>query len=233
MSDQEQSVEDIVRAVDAADTHILHRNNYTALTYNRQVQCRICGSPSRGLPNAENVEEVVNTLLIRNKTVRSIMETIEPVVAEWPEEWRPTRNSIQNHKDRHFNFRLSAAREIMERHAREQMANFEEAKGTIITAAGVLELILESGTEAIMTGDVIPDVKETMAAAMKLEDFKQSGVVSNAELISELDNIIKAVQKHVSPEQMERIHQELSEEPEALPAPSDDVSEAIDAEVVE
>jgi hypothetical protein len=140
----------------------------TALEYFRAERCRICGLDERDWPNAIHVRTIIDRELMNNATYKAALDAIEPFVAEWPPDQRPTYTAVRNHAKRHLKRDQALVRQLMESHALDAGVDVEQGEGSILTAGGVLALIAQKGYEQVRDGDAAPTIGETIAASRAL-----------------------------------------------------------------
>jgi hypothetical protein len=140
----------------------------TALEYFRAERCRICGLDDRGLPNSTVVRITIDRELMINATYQAALDAIEPFVAEWPPDQRPTYTAVRNHAKKHLKRDQALVRQLMEAHALDAGVDVEQGEGSILTPGGVLALILQKGYVRVRDGEAAPTIGETIAASRAL-----------------------------------------------------------------
>jgi hypothetical protein len=115
---------------------------------------------------------------------------------------RVTVDSIRNHTARHFPVQQVARatyREILERRAKENNADFVEGVATAITPMAFLETVMVKGYEALVDPDTTVDVKTGMIAAGRLQELNDSraGQPDMAGMLAEMGHIIETVRTFV------------------------------------
>jgi hypothetical protein len=157
------------KAVAAAFREDLERKaRVTALEYFRADRCRICGLDDQDLPNSIDVRTIIDRELMSNATYKAALDAIEPFVAEWPPDQRPTYAAVRNHAKRHLKRDQALVRQLMEDHALDAGIDVEQGEGSILTPGGVLALIAQKGYEQVRDGEAVPTVGETIAASRAL-----------------------------------------------------------------
>jgi len=73
-----------------------------ALEYSRAERCRICGLDERDLTNAIDLRIIIDRELMNDATYRAAVDAVEPFVAEWPLDQRPTYAAVRNHARKHL-----------------------------------------------------------------------------------------------------------------------------------
>jgi hypothetical protein len=119
-------------AVAAALREDLERGaRLTALEYFRAERCRICGPDERDRPNSTVVRITIDRELMSNATYKAALDAIEPFVAEWPPDQRPTYTAVRNHAKRHLRRDQALVRQLMEAHALDAGVDVEQGEGSI------------------------------------------------------------------------------------------------------
>lgn len=150
---------------DALKQGLDHAAELKVLEYIRAQRCRICGLEERDWPNAIDVQRIIDRELMNSATCRSALEAVEPLVAEWPPDQRPTYAAVRNHSKNHLKRDQALVRQLMEAHALDAGIDVEQGEGSILTAGGVLALILQKGYEQVRDGRATPTIGETIAAS--------------------------------------------------------------------
>jgi hypothetical protein len=140
----------------------------TAWQYFRAERCRICGLDGRDWPNSSLVRITIDRELMSNATYKGALDAIEPFVAEWPPDQRPTYTAVRNHAKRHLKSDEAHVRRLMEAYAVDAGVDVEEGEGSILTPGGVLALIAQKGYEQVRDGEAVPTIGETIAASRAL-----------------------------------------------------------------
>jgi hypothetical protein len=157
------------KAVASALREDLERNaRLMASEYFRAERCRICGLDGRDWPNSALVQVIIDRELMSNATYRAALDAIEPFVAEWPPDQRPTYTAVRNHAKRHLKRDQALVRQLMEAHALDAGVDVEQGEGSIFTPGGVLALIAQKGYEQVRDGEAAPTIGETIAASRAL-----------------------------------------------------------------
>jgi hypothetical protein len=136
--------------------------------YGRAERCRICGLESEHLPHAFEVNCIIDRELMRNATYKEVLEAVEPLVAEWPAEKRPTYSAVRNHAKQHLRRDEAFVRELLEQHAREDGIDVDDGQGSILTPKGLLAFVMEKGFEEMQKYQMTPTVSETISASKAL-----------------------------------------------------------------
>jgi hypothetical protein len=198
--------EDLARGADA-----------TAMQYARADRCRICNLDRRDLPNAIDVQILVDYELLSNSTYKGALDVVADLVAEWPADDRPTYTAVRNHARRHLDRDQVLLRQVMETYAAEAGVDVEQDEGSILTPRGVLTVVLQKGYEEITAGRATPTIAETIDASRAM------GVIENERLKAELAEarrqvrLLSTVVQEVSPQDAEAATRSMA----ALPAGPD------------
>jgi hypothetical protein len=139
-----------------------------ALEYFRAERCRICSLDGRDWPNSTLVQVIIDRELLANATYKAALDAIEPFVAQWPSDQRPTYTAVRNHAKRHLKSDEAHVRRLMEAHAVDAGVDVEQGEGSILTPGGVLALIAQKGYEQVRDGEAVPTIGETIAASRAL-----------------------------------------------------------------
>jgi hypothetical protein len=169
--------------------------------YRVDPRCHICAAPDRGVPNGVAIRNFIDELLMVPKGYASILKLIEPLMESWPEDARVSRYSLMRHAKNHLRWEQAAARRIAERHA-QRAGKRDEASERMLTTEVVLETVQQRGYEAVVSGEVTPSVRDTLAANAALREIEKEteGAYTTAELLSQLDKIIQIMREIVPPE---------------------------------
>ncbi|HET9724333.1 MAG TPA: hypothetical protein VFR44_10910, partial [Actinomycetota bacterium] len=136
--------------------------------YRRADRCRICGVGVSDRMNAKTVRITIDEALMSGATYKAALAAVEPFVAEWPPEERPTYAAIRNHAKRHLNSDEALIRALMEAHAIGAGVDVEDGAGSIVTPGGIFALVAQKGYEQLRDGDAVPTVGETIQASRAL-----------------------------------------------------------------
>jgi len=120
------------------------------------------------------VRTLIDQLLVRGETYKRILQAIEPLQGK-VEDGRVSYHSIRRHQLRHLPVDELAIRAILERRARDAGLQVAIGDSPIITNAATLEVIRNAGFDGIVRGGLSPTVRETIQAAVALEQFDRSG----------------------------------------------------------
>jgi hypothetical protein len=147
---------------------------------------------------------------------------------------RVTIDSIRNHTARHFpvqNVAQATYRRILERRAQENGVDFVHAVATAITPMAFYETVMAKGYATLVDPDTQVDVGTGMIAAGRLQALMESraGGTSMAQLIAQLDRIIRAIHDSVPEELWDEILRKI-DGPVPADTPKDEFEECDGAE---
>jgi hypothetical protein len=204
--------------------------------YRTDPRCHVCSAPDRDVPNGWAVRNLVDELLVVPKTYAAILTLIEPLMETWPEDARISRHSLTRHSRNHLQWEKAAARQIAERNA-QKAGKVDEASERMLVSQAVLEAIQQRGYEALVSGEVTPSVRDTLAASSALREIEREaeGQFSVAEAFSQLDTVIQIMREIVPTEFHEAIlaRLEAGGRSSSAPATSDPAWDDIMAEMGE
>lgn len=182
--------------------------------YQIEPQCRVCRAP-------DEVHSLVDSLLLYGRTYASIERRIADVMDDWDPLDKISYWSIRNHQKRHLNFDAVAVREIAERRAAEAGRTILEGSRGLVTAYGLLELIMQRGWEDLANGTARPTVSEAMTAALSLEKLETADDREEDSAWVQLEMLVTAIKENTSPDQRRAIMKQLSAAREDLGVPID------------
>jgi hypothetical protein len=197
--------------------------------YGRSERCRICGMEADGLPHAFEVNCIIDRELMRNATTRQVLDAVEPLVAGWPDEMRPTYAAVRNHA-KHLRRDEVLVRELLEHHAREEGIDIDYGEGSILTPKGALALIVEKGVEGIQQDHIVPTVSETISASRTLEAIETERLRAELEEVRSRAKVMSSVLQQVAPEALAAVQRgELPERTrgEVVVVPESDQLDAV------
>jgi len=188
-----------------------------ALEYFRAERCRICGLDGRDWPNSTLVQVIIDRELLGNATYKEALDAIEPFVAQWPSDQRPTYTAVRNHAKRHLKSDEAHVRRLMEAHAVDAGVDVEEGEGSILTPGGVLALIAQKGYEQVRDGEAVPTISETIAASRALNAAETERLQEELDEERRRVRVLITVLEETSPDALRSL---IGSGPE-LPAKSD------------
>jgi hypothetical protein len=166
--------------------------------YRTDSRCHVCSAPDKDLANGGAVRNLVDELLLVPKTYAAILRLIEPLTKEWPDDCRISRHSLTRHAKNHLRWEQAAARQIAERSA-QKAGKRDEASERMLVSQAVLEAVQQCGYEALVSGEITPSVRDTLAASSALREIEREveGSYSVAEALSQLDTVIQTIREVV------------------------------------
>jgi hypothetical protein len=162
---------------DAERSHLPDREVIDGLDldYRREPRCLVCAADSE-------IRVLVDQLLVRGESYTRIIQAVES--EETDSSARPiSYASVRRHQQRHLPVDELGVRTIIEARARERGLQIALADSPIVTNAAVLEIVRNAGFEAILAGGLVPTVRETITAAValqQLDDEADSGAIVEA-----------------------------------------------------
>jgi len=205
---------------------------HPSVEYKTDHRCHVCSAPDRGVPNGAAVRNLVDDLLLVPKTYASILKLVEPLMESWPEGARISRYGLMRHAKNHLRWEQAAARKIAERHAK-KAGKIDEASERMLASEVVLETVQQRGYEAVVSGEVTPSVRDTLAANAALREIEReaSSGLSVADAFYQLDKIIQVMREIVPPEYHDAIFDRLDKEPTSSPPSADPAWDDITSEM--
>lgn len=137
--------------------------------------------------------------LMSNATYKATLDAIEPFVAEWPVDQRPTYTAVRNHAKRHLKRDQAFMRQLMEVHALDAGVDVEQGEGSILTSGGVLALIAQKGYEQVRDGEAAPTIGETIAASRALNAMETERLREELDEARRRVRLLNTVLQEVSP----------------------------------
>jgi hypothetical protein len=191
-----------------------------------EPRCRICRN--------DRVRKKVNDMLATGLSYAMIMRALNEDNAKLEKPDRVTIDSIRNHTARHFpvqNVAQATYRRILERRAQENAVDFVAGVATALTPAAYFETVMAKGYATLVDPDTKVDVSTGMIAASRLQAMIESRAsgTSVAQLIAQLDRIIRAIHDTVPEELWDEILDKI-DGPAAADRPKDEFEECDGAE---
>lgn len=182
------------------------------------IMTRIGGKdyPLKSVPNCKTCQSVhrmfIENALITGRTYKAIERSLpDETAAE-----NPTSDNISAHyKNGHMPLPQEVQRRIIERRATDIGRNLEDAAEMLVDKYTVAEMIVHKGAEKILTGDVDPNVAETLAAIKLLHDFeKQNEInVDQEAWIASVQVMMELAHEVMDDEQWSRFGRQLATNP--------------------
>ena len=182
--------------------------------------CRVCMSPYRF-----DIEEA----LISGRTYSKIVESL-------PED---SDLNVRNVKDHYLNEHLpleqAGIRRIVESRAERVGKSIEDSVESLIDGITLAEVVVQKTFEAIANSEVVPDIKDGMAAAKFLADMGEYDEAGGTDMLAVTEAFMvyhESAEQLMSPEQFEAFGKALSANPvlKALAAKYD--GDIVEGEIV-
>ena len=191
-----------------------------------EPRCRICRN--------DPVRKKVNDMLATGLSYAMITRAVEEDNTKLDKRDWITIDSIRNHTARHFpvqNVAQATYRRILERRAQENGVDFVNAVATAITPMAFYETVVVKGYATLVDPDTQVDVSTGMIAAGRLQALIESRASGTnvAQLIAQLDRIIRAIHDSVPEELWEGILHKI-DGPVPADTPKDEFEEHDGAE---
>jgi hypothetical protein len=191
-----------------------------------EPRCRVCRN--------DEVREKVNDMLAVGASYAMTLRAIADDNTRLDKHDRVTIDSIRNHTARHFpvqNVAQATYRRILEHRANENGVDFVNAVATAITPTAFYEVVMAKSYENLVDPDTQVDVRTGMIAASRLQAMIESRAsgTSVAQLIAQLDRIIRAIHDSVPQELWDEILRKI-DGPVPADTPKDEFEECNGAE---
>jgi hypothetical protein len=185
--------------------------------YKRAERCGICGPSEDQHPLRGHVVRVVDAMLLEGASYRDVLASIEPLVADLPEDGRPSYWQLRNHARRHLEADARIVRAIVEAEAVEGGVDLECHETPLVTPQAVFRITQQRFFEALVRRELQPTVREGLQASRFLdvaetEDLRRRLVQAEAN-ISLLLSVLREI---ASSEQIEIVYKRIGYE-QALP----------------
>lgn len=183
------------------------------------TKCRIC--------QTEGASEVANKMLTYGATYNDIMAILKPLNTRRPKDDQITINSISHHARNHFPLEEAAQavyRKLVEKRAAQAEVDFVNGVGGAVTALGFLDVVVQKGYENVIQESVTVGPDTAVRAAKEIaaiEAQRDAEDTDIAEVMSKMDQVIRAVREEADPATWERIRSRLTGESSARSAPQD------------
>jgi hypothetical protein len=190
--------------------------------FHLEPRCRVCRN--------DRMRKKVNDMLATGSSYAMIVRALAADNAELDVGDRVTIDSVRNHCGRHFpvqNVAKATYREILERRAKANGADFVGGLATALTPIAFFETVMVKGYETLVDSGTKVDVSTGMIAAGRLQSLIDSKDYSRDLLLMkvQVSQICEAV-KSIVPQEIwgaiiEKL-EELEQHPEALDVGTDD-----------
>ncbi len=189
-----------------------------------EPRCRVC--------RKDQMRTKVNGLLASGASYAMIARSLRDDNAKLDARDRVTIDSIRNHTVRHFPVQQTARatyREILERRAKENGADFIEGVATAITPMAYYETVMVKAYQTLVDEDTVVSVEQGAYAAKQLHELSRldAGVEKMAEMHVQMNRIVKVMREIVPA----RYHQAILDVLEGKePAPMREIEDADEVE---
>jgi hypothetical protein len=197
MSSPAQQPEDFFR--DTVERWVAEAQKSGQLDLTPSDKCRVCRDPV--------IMGLVNKMLARGFTAPDILDTLDAHNVKLKRDGKPqiTKDSIYNHRNRHFDTQAPAAaiwRKIQEDSAREQGMDWTEGVGTVLNAMSYYKTMMVKGYETLIDPMTVISPKDGADAAMKLHEIarKDESAFERAQMMADMGRIIEVVRQFVPSE---------------------------------
>lgn len=195
-------------------------------------RCATCMHPARFKIEAKLLQNFGYPAVARYVSELN-SKRLDGTIEEWPE---LTPAQIKNHfTNGHCAAEGEVLRALAEERAKERGIDLAEANGSYLDHVIVQKAILSRGYELLLSGQLEPDVKDTLAASKLLGDAEAAGASETSEQQWQefMSIYFDAVQSIVSREQWTEIKSRITAHPVFQAMKSTNSAEPIDAEVIE
>ena len=194
--------------------------------FHLEPRCRVCRN--------DQVRKKVNDLLASGASYAMVLRALGEDNAKFDKCDRITIDSIRNHCGRHFpvqNVAKATCREILERRAKANGADFIEGVANAITPIAFFETVMVKSYETLVDSDTEVDVNTGMIAAGRLQALIESRASGTriADLMVQMDHIIRAIHSSVPEELWPEILRKI-DGPVVADTPADEFEDGDDAE---
>lgn len=176
-------------------------------SYKPSGRCRICTSP-------ESIRSLIDTLILTPKAYIEIQKNIRllEIELERSEDEFITLDDIRKHARNHLPTNKNRVREIIEQKAAKKGKSFLRGED-LLTAEAFFQVIRDKGFDAIVEGDIAPNMAQIIYAQemlLKLEEQEKKDV-SQDSVFHELNLIIQAIREVIPQELQQKLYDKISE----------------------
>jgi len=202
-------IDEIVEAMELAP-----RNGFHA-----EPRCRVCRD--------DEIRTKVNDMLVTGASYAYIVRALGEDNSKCDRRDRVTVDSVRNHCRRHFPIQQVARatyRDIVERRAQENRVDFVNGVATALVPQAFYEVVMNEAFRRLVDGGTEVSVDTGLRAAEKLQSFldRRSEGPDVAEMMVQVDRIIKAVKSTVPESMWPEILSKIKGEDEASQPLEDD-----------
>lgn len=167
-----------------------------------EARCHTCQHPNR-------LE--IETLLVQGYAYRKVAEQVSEASGK-PISWWSIRD---HYKAEHLPLNTAALRRLSENRTRELGAALDEAADQIVDHVVVAKAILQVGYQRLASGEAVPDVKETLAAAKLVKEIEEAaaGALDTQAWSDAFVQFFETARSVMSPEQYAEFGHRLATNP--------------------
>lgn len=137
-----------------------------------QGRCRVCQHPES--------RTKVNTLLGYGMGESEILRYIEDLNEKRSKNNQITKDSIRNHKQRHFAVQAESAagyRRILERRKAQLSDEHTEAVSSLLTGMAYLDVVAQKGWQTLIKDETVVPYGDGLQAQLRLEEMVREGAI--------------------------------------------------------
>jgi hypothetical protein len=166
-----------------------------------QPRCKLCSAPEKDVSNGAAVVNLVDDLLCIPRSYASIMRTVAPLIADWPEEARFSKFSLMRHARRHLRFEQAAFRGMAD-HRRRDVERLGRGSQRMLDAGVLLAAVEQRGLDLLLQDEIRPTVRDAMAASTALRDLENEAqaTISPEDVLVQVEAIVQAIRYEVPAE---------------------------------
>lgn len=175
-------------------------------------RCGVCMHPGRFAIEEKLMLNFGYPAIIKYVSDQEVMKD-DGTVEHWPE---ISTMQIRHHRDAgHIALNSEMIKEITQRRAEAQGIDLENYTGQFVDHVVAQKIILQQGVEALIKGELKPDVKDVLAASKLLTDLEAANEAhASVEQFQELMVLyFRTVQRYVTRDQWQEIIGEISSNP--------------------
>lgn len=194
-------------------------------------RCRVCKHPES--------RQKVNTLLSYGLSPNEILDYVQDINDKRAKNNKITRDSIRNHKERHFNVQAptqAGYRRILERRKAQLSQEYGDAVASLLTGQAYLDVVAHKGWQHLIDDTTTVPYEDGLKAILTLEQMQREGAVE--EQVAQMRRDVALLQQAVKDVVPEGLLKEITERIDELTgkaATRNDIAddEIVDAEVVD
>ncbi len=176
-------------------------------SYKPNSKCTICNSP-------ESFRSLIDTLILTPKAYVEIQKNIRLLEIEFgrSEDSFITLDDIRKHAKNHLPQHKNRVREIIEQKAIKRGKSLLKGED-LLTAEAFFQIIRDKGFDAIVEGDLSPNMAQIIYAQemlTKLEEQEKKDI-SQENIYNELNLIIQAIREVIPQELQRKLYDKIAE----------------------